>query len=98
MKLHDSALLLSATDLSKFSACRRATLLDREVAYGRSAPAPYRDDQIRSSSPSRTKAHILLAQAPRIESLRLFEAPHRCTRNTKASRHRCARQHAEIVS
>lgn len=44
MKVETSTLLLSATDLSKFSACRRATLLDREVAHGRSAPAPYRDD------------------------------------------------------
>lgn len=44
MKLDASALLPTATDLSKFSACRRATLLDRDVAHGRLAPAPYRDD------------------------------------------------------
>lgn len=44
MKLDGSTLLLTATDLGKFSACRHATLLDREVAHGRSAPAPYRDD------------------------------------------------------
>jgi len=40
MKVDGSALLLAATDLSTFSSCRRATLLDREVAYQR-LPRPF---------------------------------------------------------
>ncbi|HET9959011.1 MAG TPA: TM0106 family RecB-like putative nuclease [Polyangiaceae bacterium] len=49
MKADDSTpnragLLLAATDLSTFSDCRRATLLDREAAQGLTARAPYRDD------------------------------------------------------
>lgn len=44
MKLESSRLVLAATDLSIFTSCRRATLLDREVAFGRLGSPPYRDD------------------------------------------------------
>jgi predicted RecB family nuclease len=43
MKVDNSVLLLAATDLSTFSSCRRATLLDREVAYDR-LPRPFRPE------------------------------------------------------
>jgi uncharacterized protein len=57
VKLDTSTLLLTATDLSKFSACRRATLLDREVAYARLAPAPYRDDPAMKLLEERGRQH-----------------------------------------
>ncbi len=43
MKFEGSHWILSATDLSLFSSCKKATLLDREAALGR-ATKPYRDD------------------------------------------------------
>lgn len=43
MNFDDSALTFSATDLSTYSSCGHATLLDREVARG-NRKKPYRDD------------------------------------------------------
>src|SRR6478752_3266630 len=43
MKTEDAVLLLSATDLSTYSACQHATLLDREAAHGRLV-RPHRND------------------------------------------------------
>lgn len=44
MKADVTGLRFAATDLSIFSACRHATLRDRDVQLGRLAPPPYRDD------------------------------------------------------
>lgn len=57
MRQESSTLYLSATDLSEFSGCHQATLLDREVARGNLRGPHHRDDPAMRLLEERGKQH-----------------------------------------
>jgi predicted RecB family nuclease len=66
MHRREDQLILSATDLSSFLACRHRTALDMAVVYGARDKPPYRDDPLLGILQDRGEAH----ETRYVESLR----------------------------